>query len=175
MKGCVKEFITIILFITILGIPGKSFSATLTWTNGAGDGRASNAANWVTGVVPQDGDRIVFDSTAIDDCIWDLPVTLNNMHVSAGYSGTITLSLAVTLTLDKTITWSGGGDDNLASNPANWSDNIAPVNGDKVVFNDDSAENCIWDINVIPSLFSMTSAYSGTVTLGNNISNNSKC
>jgi hypothetical protein len=172
MKGCVKEMIIVMLLIMWSGVVSESFAATLTWTNATGNGKASNEGNWSAGVVPQDGDKINFDNTSIDNCIWDLTVTLANMVVSAEYSGTVTISMPATLTLDKTIAWTGGGTDNYASNPANWSDNAVPEDGDKIVFNDASSKNCTWDINVLPALLSISSAYTGTVTLDEYLSIN---
>ncbi|OGL47348.1 MAG: hypothetical protein A2W05_00950 [Candidatus Schekmanbacteria bacterium RBG_16_38_10] len=62
-------------------------------------------------------------------------------------------------------TWTGGGADNLASNPANWSGNVVPQNGANVVFDNTSIKDCIWDINASPRSFTITSAYTGKVTL----------
>ena len=63
------------------------------------------------------------------------------------------------------LTWIGGGEDNLASSPANWSDNIVPQNGDRVVFDNTSTKNCIWDITPTLVSFSIHSGYTGAVTL----------
>jgi hypothetical protein len=60
-------------------------------------------------------------------------------------------------------TWTGGGADNLASNPANWSGNVVPQSGDNVVF--DGTNNCIWDINVTPASINLNSQYTSTVQL----------
>ena len=46
-----------------------------------------------------------------------------------------------------TVTWTGQGADNLASNSANWSGNILPQYGDDVIF-DSTSKDCIWDISV---------------------------
>ncbi|NLB54162.1 MAG: hypothetical protein GX811_00055, partial [Lentisphaerae bacterium] len=62
-------------------------------------------------------------------------------------------------------TWTGAGNDELASNPDNWSDSIAPTSGDSVVLSSASGKNMTWDLNV--SLLSWTQDnYAGTVTIG---------
>lgn len=66
-------------------------------------------------------------------------------------------------TTNSSITWTGNGNDYLASNPANWTGNRAPQNGDDVIFN--GIKNCTWNINVSPRSFTNLSAYTGTVTL----------
>ncbi|MFH2203171.1 MAG: SBBP repeat-containing protein, partial [Elusimicrobiota bacterium] len=45
--------------------------------------------------------------------------------------------------------WDGGGADNLASNPLNWSGNTAPVDGDSILFNATSVTPSSWDITGI--------------------------
>ena len=64
-----------------------------------------------------------------------------------------------------TITWSGGGADNLASNTANWSGNALPQDGDDVVFDSTSTKDCTWDIYVTPLSLTLDAAYTGTITL----------
>ncbi len=66
-----------------------------------------------------------------------------------------------------TVTWTGGGSDNLASNPANWSGNIKPQNGDDVVF-DSTSKDCTWDLTVKLASLSINTGYSGKVTLSSN-------
>ncbi|HDH05385.1 MAG TPA: fibronectin type III domain-containing protein [Nitrospirae bacterium] len=79
----------------------------------------------------------------------------------------IFLSLFIlTLTADAaTITWSGGGADNLASNTANWSGNALPQDGDDLVFDSTSTKECTWDIYVTPLTLTIDAAYTGTITL----------
>ncbi|NLB55672.1 MAG: hypothetical protein GX811_07915, partial [Lentisphaerae bacterium] len=60
--------------------------------------------------------------------------------------------------------WTGGGADELASNPANWSGNVAPVSGDDIVLSSSSHEDLVWDLNI--ELLSWTQdEYEGTVTI----------
>ncbi len=164
-----KKTLLILIFI-IAGMVSSSYAATRTWTNGSGDQLASTAANWSGAEVPQDGDWVIFDSSSIDDCVCDLSVTLDNIDIESGYNGSITISSTASLTLDKTIAWTGQGINNLASNQSNWSGNAVPNDGDKIVFNDSSSRDCTWDISISPTLFSTSSAYTGTLTLNTSLS-----
>ncbi len=66
-------------------------------------------------------------------------------------------------------TWTGAGTNALASNPANWSDSTAPVDGDFIVF--DNAHignpwtNALWDLNIQPASWFQSPTYSGTVSI----------
>ncbi len=62
-----------------------------------------------------------------------------------------------------TVTWTGGGADNLASNPANWSGNSVPQYGDDVLF-DSTSKDCTWDISVTLASLNIKSGYTGKVT-----------
>ncbi len=62
-----------------------------------------------------------------------------------------------------TVTWTGSGADNLASNPANWSGNTAPQYGDNVIF-DSTSKDCTWDLDVTLASLSIKSGYSGKIT-----------
>jgi hypothetical protein len=73
----------------------------------------------------------------------------------------------VTITMRK---WTGGGADNLASNPANWLNSLVPQNGDSVLFNGTSAKNCDWNISVTVGSLNLNSGYTGVFTLNTNLS-----
>jgi hypothetical protein len=73
----------------------------------------------------------------------------------------------VTITMHK---WTGGGADNFASNPANWSGSIVPQNGDNLLFNGTSAKNCVWNINVPLGSLNFNSGYTGVFTLNTDLS-----
>lgn len=62
-----------------------------------------------------------------------------------------------------TVTWTGGGSDDLASNPANWSSNAIPQYGNNVVFNGTS-KDCTWDLDVTLASLDISSGYSGRIT-----------
>lgn len=67
-----------------------------------------------------------------------------------------------------TRTWTGGGSDNLAENPVNWSGNILPQYGDDVVFSSTS-KDCDWNFDVVPASLSINSGYSGKVTISSSV------
>ena len=62
-------------------------------------------------------------------------------------------------------TWNGGGSDNLASTPANWTGNVLPPYGDIITFDATSSKDCTWDLNETYTCLTMESGYTGTVTL----------
>ncbi|MBI5050481.1 MAG: hypothetical protein HZC11_06365 [Nitrospirae bacterium] len=66
-------------------------------------------------------------------------------------------------------TWTGSGADNFASNPANWSGNVVPSEGDNVVFDNTSTKDCIWDLNMTIASLNINSGYTGTVALSSNL------
>lgn len=68
-----------------------------------------------------------------------------------------------------TRTWDGGGTGNNASTKNNWSDNTLPINGDTVVFDATSTDDCTWDLAITGITFQMNSGYTGTVTLDNDV------
>jgi hypothetical protein len=115
-------------------------------------------------MAPRNGDVAVFDNTSSKRCIWDLNVTLSSLSINTGYSGTVTIGANLTIW---GYAWTGGGGDNVASNPANWSGGIVPGNGDNIIFT--GTEDCIWDLNITPSYLSLNSGFTGTVTLKNNL------
>jgi hypothetical protein len=63
--------------------------ATKTWVAAAA-GAASVDANWSGGVKPVAGDDIVFDATSVQNCSWDLAITVGTLSLSTGYSGVVT-------------------------------------------------------------------------------------
>jgi hypothetical protein len=66
---------------------------TIKWTGNAlnNDENASNPDNWSGGVVPQNGDNIVFDDTTQRNCTWDIDSKPGFLSL-IGYTGSITLS-----------------------------------------------------------------------------------
>ena len=62
-------------------------------------------------------------------------------------------------------TWSGGGIDNFASTPANWSGNVIPANGDSIIFDATSSKDCTWDLNQTYGSLTLQGGYTGTVTI----------
>ncbi len=87
---------------------------------------------------------------------------------AAGYvSAVFATPRTVTITMRK---WTGGGVNNLASNPANWLSSIVPQNGDSVLFNGSSAKSCNWNINVSIASLNLNPGYSGVFTLNTDMS-----
>ncbi len=69
-----------------------------------------------------------------------------------------------------TKTWTGGGADNNASTGGNWG-GTAPVNNDVIIF-DSGSKDCTWDTAASGTLatFTISSTYTGIITLGKSIS-----
>lgn len=63
-----------------------------------------------------------------------------------------------------TVTWTGGGSDNFASNPANWSGGIVPQYGDNVIFDATSIKDCTWDLTATLATITKKSGYTGRIT-----------
>jgi hypothetical protein len=59
----------------------------------------------------------------------------------------LSLLYLISLSLSATITWSGGGGNNLWSTPANWVGGVAPVNADTVIFTPTAAITVNVDVN----------------------------
>lgn len=62
-------------------------------------------------------------------------------------------------------TWDGGGADNLASTPANWTGNVVPPSYADIIFNGTSSKQCTWDLNQTYSTLTIGSGYTGAVTV----------
>jgi hypothetical protein len=54
--------------------------------------------------------------------------------------------------------------DKKASIGSNWSGDVAPVDGDSVIFNGTSSDDCTWDLTVTLVSFTTTSEYTGEIT-----------
>jgi hypothetical protein len=169
-KGMRTIFVLLAAIMLLAGININANAATVTWTGAGIDNLASNPANWSGGIVPLNGDKIIFDSASSKDCTWNLTVSLASLSIKTGYTGKVSLPSA-SLTVLNPVFWTGAGADNLASNPANWSGGIVPQNGDEVVFDNTSSKNCTWDINAVPDFISLT-GYTGTVTLNSGLTIN---
>ncbi|MEW6600226.1 MAG: hypothetical protein AB1499_04590 [Nitrospirota bacterium] len=61
--------------------------------------------------------------------------------------------------------WSGGGAEELASNPGNWEGGVPPQSGSDVVFDDTSSKNCTWDLNITLSSFNISPGYEGSIII----------
>lgn len=56
-------------------------------------------------------------------------------------------------------TWTGEGEDDLASTPENWYPTNAPVSGNHILFNAISDKRCEWDLDIQPASWTQTEAY----------------
>ncbi|MGH7143887.1 MAG: beta strand repeat-containing protein, partial [Planctomycetota bacterium] len=74
-------------------------AADITWSGAGADNLWSDAANWSTDTVPGVNDHAIFDGTSTKDCTLDANVNLQGLSIRSGYTGTVTQSGAVTITL----------------------------------------------------------------------------
>jgi len=125
---------TKLLYLDAGGTKQAALSDTFFWVNDDADGLWNNANNWAStsgGVgglgVPGPGDKVVFDGGDVTDCQLDVAITIGELDMQAGFTGTIdglTDSLDHAITGDTTFagtkvdmgdgTWTVGG---------NWSNN----------------------------------------------------
>jgi uncharacterized membrane protein YjdF len=61
--------------------------------------------------------------------------------------------------------WTNGGGDNLWSNASNWNPAGVPTNVNEAVFDGTSVSNCTIDIAAVASTLTVTSAYTGTISV----------
>ncbi|MDA8239693.1 MAG: hypothetical protein M0Z67_04880 [Nitrospiraceae bacterium] len=62
-------------------------------------------------------------------------------------------------------TWNGGGSDELASTPENWTGTVLPSPGDSIIFNSTSSKDCTWDLAETYTALAIDGGYAGTVTI----------
>ena len=90
-----------ILFLALVLLclhPSAAYAATITWTDGGGDGLWSNTANWSTNAVPGAGDTAVFNGTSVANATVDASYagTVAAIQLNSGYTGTVTLARNLT-------------------------------------------------------------------------------
>ena len=71
-----------IILLSLLNFNFITYAATLTWNGGGGDTLASNSANWIGGVIPQNGDDVVFSAESVKNCTWDRDITLASFSMN---------------------------------------------------------------------------------------------
>lgn len=84
MKLYTKKLIAV-LFVFI----GSAVFAQTTWTNGNGTNIWSDPLNWNTSAVPTSADDVIFDGTSVANCTIDIDIQINNLTITAAYSGII--------------------------------------------------------------------------------------
>jgi parallel beta-helix repeat protein len=92
--------ITGLIVLCLLAISLNVNATTVTWTGLGGDNYASTAANWSGGARPQYGDDVVFDGTSSINCTWDYDVTLSSSINLSAYTGHVTKSSNITLSIN---------------------------------------------------------------------------
>lgn len=98
-RECVEKtaiFVLLSLFIFCLTLSADA--TDVKWNGGGADNFASNPANWAGGAVPHDDDAIIFDSTSIKDCTWDIYRLPASLSLNSGYTGTVTLNAELVIT-----------------------------------------------------------------------------
>lgn len=93
-----KTIITIFTVLFIVCLAVSASAATVTWTGGGTDNLASTPYNWLVGMVPQNGDDVVFDDTSVKDCTWDIYVAPASLSLNSGYTGTLLTNSALIIT-----------------------------------------------------------------------------
>ena len=82
----------------VVGV-NTSPEAAFTWiNNGMGSNLWSIGANWFGGVAPSATDTAIFGPYAISSCIIDKAISVANITIASGYTGTITQQANVNVT-----------------------------------------------------------------------------
>jgi len=93
-----KVITTIMCLIFSLFLCNGAEAVTRTWSGGGTDSLASNQNNWADNTLPQYGDDVVFN-TSSKNCTWDFDVVPASLSINSGYSGKVTISSSVNLTI----------------------------------------------------------------------------
>jgi hypothetical protein len=87
-------------------------------------------------------------------------------YATNGYGEAWAGSIAAFTTLHAQVVWTGAGTNGLASNPANWSGGLLPLDGARIRLDDASQKNLTWDLtNLVLQSWEQTAAYTGVVTI----------
>ena len=93
----IKLILSIVLYVFAMG---ESFAATITWDGGGSDNNWSTCANWDNAdTCPGPADIATFNATSIKDVTIDNDPNVSGIDIQIGYTGTITQSLGVTITV----------------------------------------------------------------------------
>ena len=96
MERRVRRFIFLLASVASLSSVASvapSFAGTprRLWTGEGQTNKASEAMNWQNGIIPHNGDRVLFGHTSNKDCDWDFDVSITSLTVSHEYHGRISL------------------------------------------------------------------------------------
>jgi len=75
------------------------FVDAFVWDGGGVDDNFDTAENWIGDIAPTTGNAIYFDATSTKDCTWNDATSFTQVTVDSGYTGTITTSEHITLTV----------------------------------------------------------------------------
>lgn len=78
-----------LLFALSFCVIAISFKAQIIWNNGNGTGLWSDPLNWSTSAVPTSADDVIFNGTSVANCTIDQDIQINNLTITAAYSGII--------------------------------------------------------------------------------------
>jgi len=79
-------------------------ASDIYWTNASGDNKWSTLNNWSGGAVPTSSSNVYFNTTSIANCTVDAAVSVVNLTLDTGYTGTVTLANTLSTTANFTIT-----------------------------------------------------------------------
>ena len=88
--------------------PPKTPTNDITWTGGGVTNNWSEGANWTGGVIPGMGDIAIFDGTSTKNATVDTSVSIQGLHINAGYTGTIAEASGTTLSISNSFVQSDG-------------------------------------------------------------------
>ena len=144
-----KQWLSLLVLLILISM-SPLYGATITWTNGGGDGTWSNSSNWSTSTVPTSSDDVIFDGTSVANATLDVATTIKTLTIDAGYTGQVSLS-SQTLTISSNLT----------------TDNASQINAgtSTVIFSGSKTVNCP------ASLYNLTinSVYNNSIIFGQNL------
>lgn len=116
-NSSLNNLLQISLFVILTSFVATSQAQTVrTWTNANGTGLWSDPLNWSGNTVPTTtANRALFNGTSTANCTIDVNVSCDGIEITSAYSGTITQSGSVTISLDNSDYIQGGGTFNCGS------------------------------------------------------------
>ncbi len=86
--------------VGIAGVAGALYADPRHWSGGGSGGLATDALNWNLGLLPVDGQRIVFGSSSTSvACLWDLnSVSVGSAALVATYRSSVLLNVPMAIT-----------------------------------------------------------------------------
>ena len=81
-----------VMFIFSLAFCSLGFSQTFTWNGLGATNNVDDPGNWVGGVAPgfvTGAENLIFDGTSTKNCDFNIDISIGNLAMNAGYTGTI--------------------------------------------------------------------------------------